>query len=979
VVRDSIHKPILIWFAQVLIWSSLLISGFYYSYKNELNIYIEDRLTVKSATIYTSKQIISKIIQIVRADVYGMAHDERFYKLSSNPTTDELNSISREFSLLSETKGTYDQIRYINSRGMEVVRINNNNGKAVRVLDINLQNKASRYYFKNTINLNKGDIYLSPFDLNKEQGQIEQPIKPMIRVATPVFDQLNRKRGIVIINYLGSDLLNSFKESSSFVNNHPMLLNSDGYWLYNINPELEWGFMYEKDTRFQNAYPSVWAELNKKDKGQIQTGQGIFTYDTIYITTDERISDTGTSSSINVSDKNNTVQSLHWKIIFHIPMSVIDQATSKIFKKYLTLFIPIFIVLILIHSIFSYLLSQYQQKEFIYNRILERSLNEIYVFDSKTLLFENVNQGALQNIGYSLYELKLMTPVDIKPEFVLEDFNKLTEPLHRGTKEIVTFETIHQRKDGSTYPVEVHLQLMGGSLELYVAFVLDISVRKKAEEQLKQYAGMVSCSEDMMALVDKKHHFITANQAYYKKRGLTAEQIIGKHMLDIVGEEYYNSQAKPRLDEILTGKTINFEAEITLSPTDKRTFSIVYSPYIDAEGSIKGTIISGHDITEHEILKASRVESIGILAGGIAHDFNNILTSLFGNIQLAQMKLDTDHAAYKYIQTAYNAMNQAKSLTGQLLTFAKGGQPLLEIEDIKSVISDSAILNLSGSNVKYRLKIADDLWQIRADKGQLSQVFGNIIINANQAMEGGGKIDIIAENITNIDEEMFPGLSGNYIMISICDEGSGISKDNINNIFDPYFSTKSTGSGIGLASVYSVIKKHQGEITVDSETGIGTTFTIYLPATPMENNETKKDTDKVQTENTKIAISANILLMDDEEAIRELCEELLASIGCTVQSVEDGKEALELYKEAKASGKPFDISIMDLTIPNGMGGVKTMEALLAFDADAKAIVSSGYSSDDAMANYKKYGFSARLVKPFQLEDLKQTISTLMSG
>jgi len=979
VVRKINHKAILIWLAQMLIWSSLLITGFYYSYKNELNVYIEELLTVESATIITSKQIISQKIQIVLGDAYRLAHHEQFFELSSIPTADELDSIAQEFSLLSETKGNYDQVRYINSKGMERVRINIKNGKIYKVQEKNLQNKASRYYFQNASNLNNGEVYISPFDLNKEHGQIEQPIKPMIRFATPVFDLLNRKRGIVIINYLGSDLLNSFKESSSLVHNRPMLLNKDGYWLYDDNPEKVWGFMYDKDIRFQNTYPDVWDEFNKLEKGQIQTNQGIFTYDTVYITTGEQVASTGISNSVGSDDKKNVIQPLQWKLVSYIPTTVTGLASSKILDKYLMLFIPIFTVLILIHSIFSFLLSRYQQKEFIYNHILEQSLNEIYIFSANTLLFENVNQGAIQNIGYSLNELKTMTPIDIKQEFTVEYFNKLTEPLRCRTKEIIVFEATHQRKDGSIYPVEVHLQLMGSSQELFVAIILDISVRKKAEEQLKQYADMVSCSEDIMALVDTKHRYVTANQAYLTKVGLTAEQIIGKHMIDILGEDYYINQIESRLNECLSGKTISFEDDVSLAPSSKSIFSMAFSPYIDADGSIKGVIISGRDITENEILKASKVESIGILAGGIAHDFNNILTSLFGNIQLAQMKLEKNHGAYKHIQTAYNAMNQAKSLTGQLLTFAKGGQPLLEIEDISSILSDSAILNLSGSNVKYHIDIVEDLWKVRADKGQLSQAFGNILINANQAMPTGGKIDVIAENVTDIDEEKFPNLSGCYIMISICDEGTGISKENMEHIFDPYFSTKTTGSGLGLASVYSVINKHQGKIMVDSELGIGTTFTIYLPAALIESEDNKDNENVGQIENIDIANSAHILLMDDEEPIRVICEELLVSIGCTVQSAKDGKEAIDMYLEAKASANPFDIIIMDLTIPGGMGGVETIDKLRSIDAEANVIVSSGYSNDDAMANYKKYGFQARLVKPFQLKDLRQTILKIMSG
>jgi len=327
---------------------------------------------------------------------------------------------------------------------------------------------------------------------------------------------------------------------------------------------------------------------------------------------------------------------------------------------------------------------------------------------------------------------------------------------------------------------------------------------------LNQLADMVSCSKDMVALIDTNYRHVTVNRAYGEMLSLSSENIIGRTVADVVGEDYFLNQVKLRLDECFSGKTVSFETEYSSSPHDKHIFNISFSPYAGSNKIIKGAIVSARDITENEMLKSSKIDSIGLLAGGIAHDFNNILTGLFGNIQLAQLKLSLDHPAYKHIENASIAMSRAKSLTGQLLTFSKGGQPLLEVEDIKPVILDSVKLNLSGSDTESVINLCEDLWRIKIDKGQLSQVFSNILINAIQAMPDGGKIYIDATNEIFTNETATPFLSGNFVKICIRDEGIGISKENLNDIFVPYYSTKKTGNGLGLASSLSVIKKHQG-------------------------------------------------------------------------------------------------------------------------------------------------------------------------
>ncbi|MFT5452768.1 MAG: nitrogen-specific signal transduction histidine kinase/CheY-like chemotaxis protein [Enterobacterales bacterium] len=424
-----------------------------------------------------------------------------------------------------------------------------------------------------------------------------------------------------------------------------------------------------------------------------------------------------------------------------------------------------------------------------------------------------------------------------------------------------------------------------------------------------------------------------------------------------------------------------FRSEATFTTHAGNHIDAIISFYIPvSEEGFKSVTVSIVDITlqkqtEEELLKSRKLESVGLLAGGIAHDFNNILVGMFGNLELAKQKLLPNHPAYQYIQTANQAMDIASNLTNQLLTFAKGGDPLFEIVDVKQIVQDSIKFTLSGSNVKTIKILQKDLWLLNADKGQLSQVLTNILINAVQAMPRGGTLTIEASNIRETTTNLIPKLSGEFISLKISDEGVGISKEQQKYIFDPYFTTKQSGSGLGLATAHSIIAKHKGYISVESELGKGTTFSIYLPA--------KSDAqlvDEVLLNDTREPLekSGNILVMDDQQLILDVLSQMLQSLGFIVETALDGDQAIEKYTEAHKSGRPFDAVIMDLTIPGGKGGEDVIKELLVINPEIKAIVSSGYSTSPIMSNYTEYGFKGRLVKPFQMKVLKNELFKLLN-
>lgn len=405
------------------------------------------------------------------------------------------------------------------------------------------------------------------------------------------------------------------------------------------------------------------------------------------------------------------------------------------------------------------------------------------------------------------------------------------------------------------------------------------------------------------------------------------------------------------------------------------------------ENTLIGNVATGHlygfwwlkkDIsekkrTEEEIIKAQKIESLGILAGGIAHDFNNLLTGILGNVTLAQKFLDEDHKVFKRLAAAAHASIRAQDLTRQLLTFSQGGAPVKKISSISELLRDSVIFALRGSNVNSEFHFAEELWPIEIDEGQIHQVINNLVINAVQAMPEGGTLEVRAMNVVVSNAQDLPLKPGRHVKISISDNGLGIPQQHLDKIFDPYFTTKKKGSGLGLATCYSVVKRHDGHINVKSEVGIGTTFDMYLPAS------SKFSGIKDSEEKTHTASRGRILVMDDEELVRDLARELLTALGYEVALAKDGTETIAVYENMLRSGRPFGVVIMDLTIPGGLGGKETIQRLLRIDPNVRAVVSSGYSNDPVMAEYDAYGFVGVLPKPYNADALSDMLNQLLGS
>ncbi len=497
---------------------------------------------------------------------------------------------------------------------------------------------------------------------------------------------------------------------------------------------------------------------------------------------------------------------------------------------------------------------------------------------------------------------------------------------------------------------------------------------KLHNEKQQLYVTLQSITDALIA-IDQEQQIVLMNTVAEQMIDCSRECAIGKrladvlHFSDALENQPYHCPLEESLDE---ARMIAVPENVHLIGNGGRQYNIeiVVSPIGNAEGIPLGCIVVLRDITEklkseEQRLQIKKLESVGVLAGGIAHDFNNLLTGLMGNIDLAKAVIKSDDPAYPYLNGAESAIDSAQNLALQLLTFAKGGDPIKCVISLKKDLVSFAEFTLRGSNIQLETDVADDLLPVEADKGQIGQVISNLLINARQAMEQGGRVILKAENE---DDE--------WIRITIRDHGPGIPTDIQEKIFDPYFTTKSSGSGLGLSSCYSIVRKHGGSITLDSIPGKGASFIIRLPASHEPLPEKPSGMDEAQLKTSPHAF-ARILVVDDMEIVRSMLTGALTNAGYEVDAAQDGVEAQRKFEQAMTARTPFDLVITDLTIPGGQGGEELARHLLAFDPNARIIVSSGYSDSPIMSHYRDFGFADCIVKPYRVGKLLQTIREVL--
>ncbi|RJX24079.1 MAG: PAS domain S-box protein [Desulfobulbus sp.] len=516
-----------------------------------------------------------------------------------------------------------------------------------------------------------------------------------------------------------------------------------------------------------------------------------------------------------------------------------------------------------------------------------------------------------------------------------------------------------------------------GELQRIVILYMNITNRRRTEmallESEDRYRDLFDNATDMLLIIAPDGRILVVNKAWQETLGYDDDAVAHLNIFDILHPDHCEA-CRDKLRKILEdGREIACQA-VFRSKAGKEVF---------VEGKINCRFVDGRpvalrgffrDITEklhmeEEMRRTQKLEAVGLLAGGIAHDFNNLLTGIIGNILLAKLK-SNDPEVNQLLQNTENASYRAQELTRQLLTFAKGGAPVKETASVLGIIKEVTAFVLSGSKTTWTLEAEEEIKPVDVDTGQFSQVLQNLVINSDQAMPDGGMITVRVSNCTLSKQNAHPLPAGEYVRIDIRDQGIGVAKEHLSRIFDPYFSTKKRGSGLGLATAYSIIRNHNGLLTVDSELGVGTTMTIFLPVS------TRKIKEKEAVSAEPRHGMGKILVMDDDEIVRKVVLQMLTHLGYEVAEAENGERAVEMYQEAIAENRPYDGVILDLTVPGKMGGKETIARLRSLDPQVKAIVSSGYSNDPIMADYTKYGFSGVVPKPYSMEKLSETVHSL---
>ncbi len=628
----------------------------------------------------------------------------------------------------------------------------------------------------------------------------------------------------------------------------------------------------------------------------------------------------------------------------------------------------------------------------------EQKLTETYRIISRSpavaFLWKNEEHWPVEFVTNNVEHLSGYTAEEFRTGMIAydkiihpDDLDRVAGEVERGSSEEGREGFSHEpyriiTKDGKVRWVsdvtEIRRSKEGG-ITHYQGIVVDITDLKKAEEALREseerFRAVFETAQDCIFIKDLNRIYTSVNPAMERMFGLSAPQLVGLTDEDLFGEEAA-ARIKETDKRVLNGKVVKTQDTNPVCG-EPRTFHVIKVPMRDANGEITGLCGIARDVTEkqkleEELAKVDKLESVGLLAGGIAHDFNNLLTGILGNISLAMLDMDPDNQAISVLFEAERATTQARNLTRQLLTFSKGGAPVKKTASLTEIIRDSSEFALRGSNVRCEFSLTDDLYPVEADEGQISQVIHNLIINADQAMPQGGVISVRAENTEVGVDDPVPLKPGKYIRIMIEDHGVGIPQEYLNKIFDPFFSTKKKGTGLGLATTYSIIRNHGGHIEVESESGSGTTFRIYLPASEKEYVVEEKAEERAPSG------CGRILVMDDEDTVRIVTGKALGLFGYETDLATNGQEAVELYQKAQADGKPYDAVILDLTVPGGMGGEETLEKLRKMDPHIRAIVTSGYSDDPVMAHPEAFGFSGVVTKPYTSNDLGRAMHELLN-
>lgn len=621
-------------------------------------------------------------------------------------------------------------------------------------------------------------------------------------------------------------------------------------------------------------------------------------------------------------------------------------------------------------------------------RIVENSVNEIYVSDADNYLVLNANRAARENLGYSSEESQQLMPWDFVEGLTQENIEELIAPLRSGALDTLEFETVHRRKDGSTYPVVVHLQFMRDETPpIFAAIIQDITVRNQQIEHLLLRNRAMATVDVGVIITDARQEdnpIVYTNAAIERMTGFAASEMMGRNPRFLQGDEH----DQPELDQIRDAMEKAQSVQIILNnyKKDGTLFKdeVTISPVFNEDGEATHFIGVQRDVTERldteaRLLHAQKIDAIGQLSGGIAHDFNNLLSVIIGNLEFLSMGVH-DEQLREFVDEADNAAKMGARLTGRLLRFARQSTLEPTVVDVNKQVLDALELLRStiGETISVSSSLSDKLWATRADPSEIENTVINLAINARDAMPEGGRITVetanvhIGEEDSDNDLELLPG---DYIRLSVEDNGNGMSEAVKTRIFEPFFTTKEIGkgTGLGLASIYGFAKQSGGHVNVYSEVGHGTNVNVYLP------RHKQHETDRADREQPSMVElytgDSRILVVEDNDMVCKVTVKRLRALGYETLQAENGPLAVEILERETN----IALILSDVVMEGGMSGYDVAAWIQKNRPGCKVLLTSGFSEQLAEETDVNVQSLHVLQKPYSLAELQQVVEAALES
>lgn len=926
------------------------------------------------------RTLIFREVHPIVTDLRVLTTQSAFLQTISEESVALWQALKNDYVAFLDNKKIYDQIRFIDLDGMERIRVNYNDGDPYAVPDQELQNKKNRYYFTNSIRLSIGEVYVSPLDLNIEHGEVERPIKPMIRFATPVYDQRGNKRGILILNYLARKMLNNFETAHRDAGGAMMLLNPAGYWLHSPDPREQWGFMFPemKEVSFAARYPQAWKVISRQDGGQFMSEAGLFTFATVYPLLE------GWKSSQILMDgtlaKPVDYRAYHWKVVSLLPVAALAGEEEGLAGNVVSVFAALLLIggaLLWLFSLTSFLRHKVEEGR-ISSAIHEEAIDGIIACDQQGVIFE-VNPSARRLLKAARADL-------IGKRFV--DLIKLeADSLEEASKSnIVEGEATFP--DGSTANLEMSVsRLYYPGINGHTCFIRDITERKTYEAERKKLYLAIEHASEAIILFDHAGRIEYANPILSDYSGYSQEELL---CMDI-HSSIFGEQDRDSFSQIV--ETVKhrqaWQGSVLSWRKDGDSFpaNLVISAVFDDSGRVGHLVAVLEDLSkwktlEEQFRQAQKMEAIGELVGGIAHDFNNVLASVTGGLFLLKGKVAEKPEALADIELIENLSFRAADMVHGLLGFARKGKERFAIFDLNPFFKEAVKLcelNLK-QQVFLRYDFPKDSLPVRGDLTQIQQMLVNLSNNALHAMETSENATLALELSRYKADKSFADRHGvvlhaGYARLTVEDNGEGIAEENIAHIFEPFFTTKdaSRGTGLGLAMVAGAVRDHHGVIEVDSKPGRGTRIDVYFPLATEPGRE-----EAIPEKGTGVVIGRgeSILFVEDDPHLREIGVNILRQLGYSPLAVESGEEALRMIAEVNG-----DVSLVmsDVTMP-GIGGIHAAEEIHAQYPDIPFLFVSGTFGGPSFESQRaadRIGRSLFVSKPYHVAEISKTIRELI--